>query len=56
MIEDENYPVLENPTVDQCYATHVTNKELYPFFSTSFGMMTANSDKFKIIIKVNIYI
>ena len=31
MIEDLNYPLLENPKVDKSFAIHITSNKEYPF-------------------------
>ncbi|KRX08428.1 Peptidase M20, dimerization domain [Pseudocohnilembus persalinus] len=44
MIQDEKYPVLQNPKVDEAYGIHLFNSKYYPHVSAQTGPMTANSD------------
>ena len=52
MIEDKNYPLLNNPEVDQCYGLHISSpSELGKILAMSGGI-SANTDSFQIKISV----
>ncbi|KRX05549.1 Peptidase M20, dimerization domain [Pseudocohnilembus persalinus] len=50
MINDEKYPVLQNPEVQKCYAIHLTNGNYPPFIGIAKGPATASSDRITIDI------
>lgn len=51
MIDDEKYPVMENPKVDKAYGIHLYNAFYYPDIATTVGPMNANSHSARIEIR-----